>query len=268
MEKWGIIKVFKLIAGTCVVENEEITMRTATRLKEITDNLDIELIYKGSFDKANRTSHKAERGMGGMYPALKVLDKVKCDLGLKILTDVHETYQVPEVAEVVDIIQIPALLSRQTDLIYAAARTGKIVNIKKGQFMSAYDSTYAISKAGLITGDDRSKVWITERGTTFGYNNLIVDMRSLESLKKTGCDVIFDASHSVQTPSTGVFESGGKPEFIAPLARAAIAVGVDGIFIETHPKPWEALSDGASSLPLDEMEDLLITLKRIHEAAH
>ena len=254
--------MFKLIAGTCVIETEQIAMDTAGTLKEITDELGIELIYKSSFDKANRTSHKSYRGKG-LTAALDIFYKIKKEYGLKIITDVHENWQVEAVKKYVDVIQIPALLSRQTDLIQYAAATGKIVNIKKGQFMSPYDIKYAANKALAINNE--AEIWLTERGTTFGYNNLVVDMRSIQIMKDTGHKVIFDATHSVQLPGGAGDKSTGQREFIAPLARAAVAVGVDGLFMETHPNPDNALSDGPNSIPLHEMKDLLIQLMEIHK---
>lgn len=257
--------MFKLIAGTCVLESEQIAMDTAGTLKEITDDLGIDLIYKSSFDKANRTSHKSYRGLG-VTKSLDIFHKIKKEYGLKIITDVHETWQVEAVKKYVDVIQIPALLSRQTDLVEYVAATEKIVNIKKGQFMSPYDIKHAADKAINISPE--SEVWLTERGTTFGYNNLIVDMRSLQIMKNLGHKVIFDATHSVQQPSAGNGQSTGQPEFIEALARAAVAIGVDGLFMETHPNPSEALSDGANSIKLSEMKPLLERLVKINEAAH
>lgn len=255
--------MFKLIAGPCAIESEELCMEIAGHMKEITDDLGIEYIFKASIDKANRTSCHSYRGLG-MTKSLDIFNKIKKEYGLKIITDVHENWQVEAVRKYVDVIQIPALLSRQTDLLIFAAATKKTVNIKKGQFMSPYDVSHAVAKVKYEYPD--AEVWVTERGTTFGYNNLVVDMRSLEIMKKLGCKVIFDATHSVQLPGGAGDKSTGQREFIAPLARAAIAVGIDGLFMETHPDPDNALSDGPNSIPLHEMKDLLIQLMRIHNA--
>lgn len=253
----------KLIAGPCSIESEAICMEVAGRMKEITDNLGIEYIFKASIDKANRTSHKSYRSIG-MTKSLDIFSKIKKEHGLKIVTDIHENWQAEAVNKYVDMIQIPALLSRQTDLIQYAAATGKAINIKKGQFMSPYDVIHIIEKVRAINTE--SEVYLTERGTTFGYNNLVVDMRSLEIMKGLGCKVIFDATHSVQLPSGAGGKSTGQREFIAPLARAAVAVGVDGLFMETHPDPDNALSDGPNSVRLDDMEGLLTQLVRINNA--
>ena len=257
--------MFKLIAGPCVIESEQICLDIAGHMKAITDDLGIEYIFKASIDKANRTSCRSYRGLG-MTKGLDIFSKIKKEYGLKITTDIHENWQTEAVKNYVDIIQIPALLSRQTDLIQYAAATGKIVNIKKGQFMSPYDIKHAANKALAI--NNKAEIWLTERGTTFGYNNLVVDMRSLQIMKNAGHKVIFDATHSVQQPSAGNGQSTGQPEFIETLARAAVAIGVDGLFIETHPEPDKALSDGPNSMKLSEMRPLLERLVKIHEASH
>ena len=257
--------MFKLIAGPCVIESEQICLDIAGRMKEITDDLGIEYIFKASIDKANRTSCRSYRGLG-MTKGLDIFSKIKKEYGLKITTDIHENWHAEAVNDYVDMIQIPALLSRQTDLIQYAAATGKAINIKKGQFMSPYDVDHVLEKVRDI--DLESDVYFTERGTTFGYNNLVVDMRSIQIMKNAGHKVIFDATHSVQQPSAGNGKSTGQPEFIETLARAAVAIGVDGLFIETHPEPSKALSDGPNSMKLSEMRPLLERLVKIHEASH
>ncbi len=250
--------MLKLIAGSCVIESEDLCMEIAGHMKELSQHLNIDYYFKASFAKANRTSGASYRGMG-IHDGVDILRKVKEKHGVRIVTDIHEAWQAKEVAGVVDVIQIPAMLSRQTDLIEAAAKTGRIVNIKKSQGADPYSMFHASAKAS-----NAEEIWLTERGTTFGYNNLVVDMRSLEIMKKLGCKVIFDATHSVQLPSGAGDKSTGQREFIAPLARAAVAVGIDGLFMETHPDPDNALSDGPNSIPLHEMKDLLIQLMRIH----
>ncbi len=251
---------FLLISGPCVVENKSITFRTCEKIKEITQKLRIPFVFKSSYVKANRTSAHSFKGIG-MDKALNILADVKREFKVPILTDVHSEIEAEIASEVADIIQIPAFLCRQTDLLEAAGETGKIVNIKKGQFLAPQDFKYSAEKVAL-TGN--KKILLTERGTTFGYNNLVVDMRGIVIMKSFGYPVIFDATHSVQMPSKESGVSGGNPEFIAPLSRAAAAVGVDGFFIETHPNPAKALSDGSNMLPLNKLDELLKILLQIH----
>ncbi len=254
---------FFLIAGTCVVESEAIAMETAGRLKEICDKLSIPLIYKSSFDKANRSSAGSFRGPG-MDEGLRILSEVKRQLGLPVLTDVHEDTPIDEVADVVDVMQTPAFLCRQTNFILRVAKPGIPVNIKKGQFLSPWEMGNVVDKA-RSTGNDN--IMVCERGFSFGYNNLVSDMRSLAIMRSTGCPVVFDATHSVQLPGGQGTASGGQREFIPVLARAATAVGVAGLFMETHPRPAEALSDGPNAMPLDHVEALLTTLRVLDQAA-
>ena len=249
-----------LIAGPCVIEEASLTFDIAARLKEITANLDINFVFKASLDKANRTSHKSFRGPGN-EKGLTILENIKNKLDVPVLTDIHDVASIQEIASVVDVLQIPALLCRQTDLVIAAAKTNKVVNIKKGQFLSPNDMQNVLNKA-LSVGN--SNIMLTERGSMFGYNNLVVDMRSFPIMSSFGAPVIFDMTHSVQRPGGGGTVSAGEREFIAPLARAAVASGVDGVFMETHPKPEEALSDGPNSLPLAEVEQLLKKLIAIN----
>lgn len=251
-----------LISGTCAIENRDTTLKTAEKLKEICDKLGIGLVYKGSFDKANRTSDGA-RGLG-LEEGLKILQEVKEQFGLPVLTDVHESHQVPAVAEVVDILQIPAFLCRQTDLLLACANGGKVVNIKKGQFLAPENMTGLVNKISA-TGNDN--ILLTERGTTFGYGNLVVDMRALQIMKDTNYPVIMDATHAVMMPGARGGSSGARRSFVEPLARAAAAVGIAGFFLEAHPNPTEAISDKESQIPLSEMEALLTNLKAIDEVA-
>lgn len=250
---------FLLISGPCVVESKDISFRTCEKLKKITDNLKIPFVFKSSYIKANRTSSDSFRTIG-IDKALSILSDLKKEFNVPILTDVHSEIEVEIVAEVADILQIPAFLSRQTELLEAAGESGRIINIKKGQFLAPEDMKYQAAKV-FATGNN--KIFLTERGSTFGYNDLVVDMRSLVIMKKFGYPVIFDATHSVQMPSKEKGVSGGNPEFILPLARAAAAVGVNGFFIETHPNPAKALSDASSMMKLDKMENLLIQLKEI-----
>ena len=257
-----------LIAGTCAIESRETTLRTAETLAKVCRTLGIGLVYKGSFDKANRTSSSGARG-AGMEKGLAILAEVRKELGLPVLTDVHETIQAAPVAEVVDILQIPAFLARQTDLLVACAhavkgQTGKGVNIKKGQFMAPSDMGPAAAK---ITEAGTSNVLLTERGTTFGYGDLVVDMRALPTMAQTGFPVVFDVTHSIMQPSGHGTHSGGKREFAAPLARAAVAVGVAGLFVETHPDPARAISDKETQLPLAEIESFLAPLVQLHAVA-
>ena len=236
-----------------MIESEEHVLRMAQAIKTVTDRLDIPLIFKSSFDKANRTSLHSYRGPG-LEKGLAALRRVKEETGLPVLTDVHEVWQIEPVAQVCEVLQIPAFLCRQTDLLVAAGRSGAVVNIKKGQFVSPQEICHAVEKV-RSTGNER--VLVTERGTSFGYNNLVVDMRSLPILRSFGCPVVLDITHSVQLPGGAGQASGGQPEFIEPLARAGVAVGVDGLFLEVHDNPAAALSDGANALPLAQLERLL-----------
>jgi len=246
-----------LIAGNCAIENRECTMRTAESLTRLCYDLGITLYYKSSFDKANRTS-ASSRGVG-MDEGLRILQEVKTQFGLPILTDVHESWQCGPVAEVADVLQIPAFLSRQTDLLQSAARTGRIVNVKKGQFMAPWDMKGAIEKIEQVAPNAarEGRVWLTERGSSFGYGRIVVDMPSLVEMRRFGCPVIFDATHSVQQPSSQAGITGGNREMVPYLMRAAVAVGVDGLFIETHPEPEKAISDAANQVRLSDMENLL-----------
>lgn len=248
-----------LIAGPCVIESEAICLGIAERLKSISERLLIPVVFKASFDKANRTSVTGFRGYG-VEAGLRVLEKVRRETGLPVLTDVHLPDQVPVVAEVVDMIQTPAFLARQTDLIMAAAASGRPVNIKKAQFMAPTDMAAVLGKAraaAQAAGIAGPQIMLCERGSSFGYNNLVVDMRGLVIMRELGAPVVFDATHSVQLPGGGGDRSLGQRQFVAPLARAAAAVGVDGFFMETHPDPESALSDGPNMVPLDQMEGLL-----------
>ena len=249
-----------LIAGPCVVESRQLALDTAGQLKEITGSLGIPFIYKSSFDKANRSSGKSYRGPG-MDAGLKILAEVKAQIGVPILTDIHEVDEIAAVAEVVDVLQTPAFLCRQTDFIHAAASAGKPVNIKKGQFLAPGDMKNVVDKARDASGVDN--IMVCERGASFGYNNLVSDMRSLAIMRDTGCPVVFDATHSVQLPGGQGTKSGGQREFVPVLARAAVAVGIAGIFMETHPDPEKALSDGPNAWPLPKMKELLVTLQAI-----
>ena len=252
----GLDQPFFLIAGPCVVESEQLQIDTAATLKEITGELGINFIFKSSFDKANRTSIGSFRGPG-MEEGLRVLAEVKRQLGVPLLTDVHEYTPMDEVASVVDVLQTPAFLVRQTDFITKVCATGKPVNIKKGQFLSPWDMKPVVEKA-KSTGN--GNIMVCERGASFGYNNLVSDMRSLAVMRETGCPVVFDATHSVQLPGGQGSSSGGQREFVPVLARAAVAVGVAGVFMETHPDPSKALSDGPNAWPLGKMEALLETM--------
>jgi 2-dehydro-3-deoxyphosphooctonate aldolase (KDO 8-P synthase) len=258
----GLQQPFFLIAGPCVVESEQLQMDTAGALKEITASLGIPFIFKSSYDKANRSSGSSFRGPGRAR-GLEILAKVKKDLGLAILTDVHSEGEIAEVARVVDVLQTPAFLCRQTDFIRAVAQSGKPVNIKKGQFLSPHDMKNVIDKARAAArekGLSEDRFMACERGASFGYNNLVSDMRSLAIMRETGAPVVFDATHSVQLPGGQGTSSGGQREFVPVLARAAVAVGVAGIFMETHPDPAKALSDGPNAVPLKHMKALLETL--------
>lgn len=257
----GEHKPFFLIAGPCVIESEALALDTAGQLKEITQSLKIPFIYKSSFDKANRSSHTSFRGMG-LEKGLKILAKVRDTIGVPVLTDVHEDTPLQEVASVVDVLQTPALLCRQTNFIQNVAACGKPVNIKKGQFLSPWEMNNVVEKA-RATGN--TQIMVCERGFSFGYNNLVSDMRSLVIMRDTKAPVVFDATHSAQLPGGQGTCSGGQREFIPALARAAIAVGVSGLFMETHPDPDNALSDGPNSWPLAKMKDLLIFLKALDD---
>jgi 2-dehydro-3-deoxyphosphooctonate aldolase (KDO 8-P synthase) len=256
----GLDRPLFLIAGPCVVESEQLQMDTAGKLREICAELGIPLIFKSSYDKANRSSGNSFRGPG-MQEGLRILSQVKRQLGLPILTDVHTEQEVPEVAGVVDVLQTPAFLCRQTDFIHAVASAGKPVNIKKGQFLAPADMKNVVDKARQASGADN--IMVCERGASFGYNNLVSDMRSLAIMRETGCPVVFDATHSVQLPGGQGTSSGGQREHVPVLARAAVAAGVSGLFMETHPDPAKALSDGPNAWPLARMKELLTTLKEI-----
>ncbi|WP_240905660.1 3-deoxy-8-phosphooctulonate synthase [Thiorhodococcus mannitoliphagus] len=245
-----------LIAGPCVIESEGLAHETAGALKEMTDALGIPFIYKSSFDKANRSSGGSFRGPG-LEAGLKILESVRQRVGVPVLTDVHEDTPLGEVADVVDVLQTPAFLCRQTNFIQAVASQGKPVNLKKGQFLAPWDMRHVVEKA-RATGNDQ--IMVCERGVSFGYNNLVSDMRALAVMRETGCPVVFDATHSVQLPGGQGDKSGGQREFVPVLARAAVAAGVSGIFMETHPRPHEALSDGPNAWPLGRMRELLATL--------
>ena len=258
----GLDQPFFLIAGPCVVESEQLQIDTAATLKEITGELGINFIFKSSFDKANRTSLNSFRGPG-MEEGLRVLAEVKRQLGVPVLTDVHEYTPMDEVASVVDVLQTPAFLVRQTDFITKVCAAGKPVNIKKGQFLSPWDMKPVVEKA-KSTGNQQ--IMVCERGASFGYNNLVSDMRSLAVMRETGCPVVFDATHSVQLPGGQGSSSGGQREFVPVLARAAIAVGVSGVFMETHPDPSKALSDGPNAWPLGKMRALLETMLELDAA--
>lgn len=250
-----------LIAGPCVVESEKISMEIAKRLIDITSRLKIPFIFKASYKKANRTSGSSFRSIG-VIESLGILGNIREKLGVPVLTDIHSEVEAEIAAEYVDILQIPAFLCRQTELLESAAETGKIVNIKKGQFLAPEDMIYQVNK---VREAGNHKVMVTERGSTFGYQNLVVDMRALEIMRNTGCPVIFDATHSVQMPSRDKGVSGGNPEFIEPLSKAAVAVGINGLFIETHPNPAKALSDASSMLNIKKIEPLLKKLQAIHK---
>ena len=261
----GLDKPFFLIAGTCVIESRDMAFEVCGRLVEITKALDIPFIYKSSFDKANRSSSKSFRGLG-MEQGLQILADVRDYYKVPVLTDVHETSQVADVASVVDVLQTPAFLCRQTDFIQACAASLKPVNIKKGQFLAPHDMLQVVHKAkeaAIAAGGDGQNIMVCERGASFGYNNLVSDMRSLAIMRETQCPVVFDATHSVQLPGGQGTSSGGQREFVPVLSRAAVAVGIAGLFMETHPNPCQALSDGPNAVPLHHMQALLQTLKAI-----
>ncbi len=257
-------KSFFLIAGPCVLESNALAASIAKHLVELTSELGIPLVFKASFDKANRTSGKAFRGPG-LAQGLKILGGIKKRFGCPVLTDIHDATQVKAAAKVIDILQIPAFLCRQTDLLVAAAKSGRAVNVKKGQFLAPDDVNNIATK---LKGAGCTDYFITERGTTFGYHNLIVDMRGLATMRQAGHRVVFDATHSVQRPGGQGTSTGGDRTMAPVLARAAVAAGIDGLFIETHPRPDQSPSDGPNMIPLAQMEGLLRTLKTIHEAAH
>ncbi|URX61132.1 3-deoxy-8-phosphooctulonate synthase [Luteibacter anthropi] len=258
----GLDQPLFLIAGPCVIESMQLQLDVAGKLKEITDRLGVNFIFKSSFDKANRSSGASFRGPG-LEEGLKVLAEVKKQIGVPVITDVHEYTPMNEVASVVDVLQTPAFLCRQTDFIQNVARAGKPVNIKKGQFLAPWDMKNVVQKAFDVGNHD---ILVCERGASFGYNNLVSDMRSLAVMRETGCPVVFDATHSVQLPGGQGTSSGGQREFVPVLARAAVAVGVSGLFAETHPEPAKALSDGPNAWPLDQMEELLETLLELDQA--
>ncbi len=257
----GLDRPLFLIAGPCVIESEQLALDTAGQLKDITGRLGIPFIYKSSFDKANRSSHQSYRGPG-LEEGLKTLEKVKTGIGVPVLTDVHEYTPLAEVAAVADVLQTPAFLCRQTDFIQNVARQGKPVNIKKGQFLSPWEMRNVVAKARMAGNDH---LLVCERGASFGYNNLVSDMRALMVMRATGCPVVFDATHSVQLPGGRGDASGGQREFVPVLARAAVAAGIAGLFVETHPDPDRALSDGPNAWPLARLEPLLATLKALDE---
>jgi len=258
----GLDKPLFLIAGPCVIESEELALETAGILKEITTALNIPFIYKSSFDKANRSSHESFRGLG-VEEGLRILEKVKKEIGVPVLTDVHEDTPLAEVASVVDVMQTPAFLCRQTNFIQEVAKQGIPVNIKKGQFLAPWDMKHVVNKA-KATGNEQ--IMVCERGVSFGYNNLVSDMRSLAVMRDTNCPVVFDGTHSVQLPGGQGTVSGGQREFVPVLARAAVSVGIAGLFLETHPNPEKALSDGPNSWPLHRMKELLEILLTLDHA--
>src|SRR5271169_3455406 len=258
----GLNQPLFLIAGPCVIESPEMALNTASKLKEICNELGINFIYKSSYDKANRSSGKSFRGFG-LDAGLKILSEVKAQIGVAVLTDVHSIEEIAPVAAVVDVLQTPAFLCRQTDFIHAVAKCGRPVNIKKGQFLSPWDMQNVVEKAREASGADN--IMVCERGASFGYNNLVSDMRSLAVMRNTGCPVVFDATHSVQLPGGQGTASGGQREFVPVLARAAVAAGISGLFMETHPNPSKALSDGPNAFPLGHLKALLQTLKVLDE---
>ena len=253
---------FVLIAGPCVIESQQTTSDIAARLKELTTRLNVPFIFKASYDKANRTSIHSFRGPG-IDRGLDILASIRRELDTPVISDVHQVCDVEKAAQVLDILQIPAFLCRQTDLLVAAARTGKPVNVKKGQFMAPWDMIHVVNK---ISSTGNRNIVLTDRGVSFGYNNLVSDFRCVQIMQETGCPVIYDATHSVQLPGGAGTASSGQREFVPLLARAAIAAGADGVFIETHPEPEKALSDSANSMRLDDLESLLIQLKAIADA--
>ena len=261
--KVGIDQPLFLIAGPCVIESEDMTLRVAEELKNICIKLGVPFIFKSSFDKANRSSNSTFRGFG-MEEGLRILEKVKAQFDVPVLTDIHTTDQVKPVSEIVDVLQTPAFLCRQTDFITAVAKSGRPVNIKKGQFLAPGDMTQVVNKAKEANGN-KDNIMVCERGVSFGYNTLVSDMRSLSIMRETNCPVVFDATHSVQQPGGKGDRSGGQSEYVPLLARAAVASGISGVFMETHPNPKEALSDGPNAVPLAHMSGLLGMLKDIDE---
>ena len=259
----GIDQPLFLIAGPCVIESEDMTLRVAEELKNVCIKLGVTFIFKSSFDKANRSSNSTFRGFG-MEEGLRILEKVKAQFDLPVLTDIHTTDQVKPVSEIVDVLQTPAFLCRQTDFITAVAKSGRPVNIKKGQFLAPGDMTQVVNKAKEANGN-KDNIMVCERGVSFGYNTLVSDMRSLSIMRETNCPVVFDATHSVQQPGGKGDRSGGQSEYVPLLARAAVASGISGVFMETHPNPKEALSDGPNAVPLAHMSGLLRMLKDIDE---
>jgi 2-dehydro-3-deoxyphosphooctonate aldolase (KDO 8-P synthase) len=259
----GIDQPLFLIAGPCVIESEDMTLRVAEELKNVCIKLGVPFIFKSSFDKANRSSNSTFRGFG-MEEGLRILEKVKAQFDLPVLTDIHTTDQVKPVSEIVDVLQTPAFLCRQTDFITAVAKSGRPVNIKKGQFLAPGDMTQVVNKAKEANGN-KDNIMVCERGVSFGYNTLVSDMRSLSIMRETNCPVVFDATHSVQQPGGKGDRSGGQSEYVPLLARAAVASGISGVFMETHPNPKEALSDGPNAVPLAHMSGLLGMLKDIDE---
>ena len=259
----GIDQPLFLIAGPCVIESEDMTLRVAEELKNVCIKLGVPFIFKSSFDKANRSSNSTFRGFG-MEEGLRILEKVKAQFDLPVLTDIHTTDQVKPVSEIVDVLQTPAFLCRQTDFITAVAKSGRPVNIKKGQFLAPGDMTQVVNKAKEANGY-KDNIMVCERGVSFGYNTLVSDMRSLSIMRETNCPVVFDATHSVQQPGGKGDRSGGQSEYVPLLARAAVASGISGVFMETHPNPKEALSDGPNAVPLAHMSGLLRMLKDIDE---
>ena len=255
---------FILIAGPCVIESEELCMNVAKTIKDIAERLDLDYYFKASFDKANRTSITSYRGPG-IEEGLRVLKKVKKEVGVKVVTDIHEPWQAEKAAEVCDMLQIPAFLCRQTDLLVAAAKTGKLINVKKAQFLAPWDMKNVVSK--LEEAGNRS-IMLCERGSTFGYNTLVVDMSGISEMKKFGYPVVFDATHSVQKPGGKGNSTGGNREYVEPLAKAAIAAGADHLFFEVHPDPDKALSDGPNMVKLDEFEGLLKRVIKVYDAIH
>ncbi|NTV12903.1 MAG: 3-deoxy-8-phosphooctulonate synthase [Desulfobulbaceae bacterium] len=254
---------FLFIAGPCVLESEAMALQVATHLKEVAGRLGISYVFKASFDKANRTSLNAFRGPG-LAEGLAIMARIRESLGVPVISDIHDVSQVAPAAAVLDILQIPAFLCRQTDLLLAAAQSGKPVSLKKGQFLSPWDMQHAVSK---IKSTGNNNLLLVERGAMLGYNNLVVDMRAFPVMRSLGCPVVYDATHSVQLPGGAGGSSGGQREFIPPLARAAVAAGIDGLFMEVHPEPAQALCDGPNSWPLDQVEDLLVGLLAIRQAA-
>lgn len=251
-----------LIGGPCALESEELARTVASAMVEICDRLGIHYVFKASFDKANRTSLDSYRGPG-LVQGLATLARIRQEFNVPVISDIHDVSQIEAAAEVLDILQIPAFLCRQTDLLTAAAKTGKVVNVKKGQFVSPWDMQNAVNKMRGVGG---KKIMLVERGACFGYNNLVVDMRSLPVMRSFGCPVIFDATHSVQLPGGAGGSSGGQREFIGTLSKAAVAAGIDGLFMEIHPNPDQALCDGPNSMPLDKVEELLVQLIRVRNA--